>query len=115
MKIVDDSGDEATLVEIGARLRRHRLDRDLTQGQLASEAGVSKRTVERLESGRSTQLSSFVRILRALGLLPNLEALVPGTLVRPLDQLRLGGLERRRASGRTAAEADATWSWGDEP
>lgn len=43
----------------------------------AGQAGVSKGTVERLESGRvATQLSGFVRVCRALGLIEGLDALI---------------------------------------
>ncbi len=37
--------------EFGQRLARRRLDLDLTQAQSADEAGVGKRTVERIEAG----------------------------------------------------------------
>lgn len=116
MKIDETSADPVVLAELGTRLRRHRLDRDVTQAGLAREAGVSKRTVERLEAGESAQLSSFVRVLRALDLLGNLEALVPGSLPRPMDELRLRGRQRQRASGHARGEVAADgWTWGDEP
>ncbi len=100
--------DAQVLATLGERLRSHRLLADRTQAELAEEAGVSKRTVERLESGRSVQLETLVRVLRALGLIAGLEGLVPAPLPSPLrDQ------PRQRASGRTVA--DAPWSWGDEP
>lgn len=72
--------DEAILQEVGCRLLRRRLDLEQTQEELAKEAGVSKRTVERLEAGESTQMTSFLRILRALDLLTGLDQalLVPG-------------------------------------
>ena len=50
--------DGAVLNLLGERLGRHRLDHNLTQADLAAAAGVSKRTVERLEAGGSTQLSN---------------------------------------------------------
>lgn len=96
-------------------MRRHRVGRNQTQAALAREAGVSKRTVERVEAGESAQLSSLVRLLRALGLLANLDALVPPPLPSPMEQLRRHGQERQRASKRGASEpAPATWSWGDD-
>ena len=62
--------DEAVLSELGSRLAQVRLERNLTQAQLAEQAGVSKRTVERLESGSvATQLSGFIRVCRVLELL----------------------------------------------
>lgn len=108
--------DRNVLAELGDRLSRHRLDRNLTQEQLAREAGVSKRTVIRLENGESSQLANLIRVLRVLGLLANLDALVPAPLVSPLAQLKSRAKERRRASPVAKKSVPAaTWTWGDEP
>jgi len=92
--------DEAVLAALGERLARRRLRRDLTQQQLADEAGVSRRTVVRLEAGESTQLTNLVRVLRVLGLIEDLAALAPEPGPSPLEQLRNRGRERKRASGK---------------
>jgi transcriptional regulator with XRE-family HTH domain len=77
-----------------ARLAATRLDQNLTQAALAEEAGVSKRTVERLESGEvAARLSGLVRVWRALGLLERFDALVPASVPSPIAQLKLA---RRR-------------------
>ena len=41
--------DEAVLAETGNRIARYRIDSQVTQADLAEQAGVSKRTVERVE------------------------------------------------------------------
>jgi DNA-binding XRE family transcriptional regulator len=57
--------DAALLQELGQRIARLRLERNLSQSQLAEQAGISKRTLERLEAGAAaTQLSLFLRVLR---------------------------------------------------
>ena len=66
MTIDDQMSDEALLRELGHRLARHRLNRNMTQAALAHEAGVSRSTVARLESGESTQLTNLLRILRGI-------------------------------------------------
>lgn len=116
MEISHSLTDPAVLAEIGARLRRHRLRHNQTQRQLADAAAVAKRTVERLEAGESTQLSSFLRVCRALGLLDRFEDLVPEPLPSPVEQLQRQGRERQRASGRTDEEPGPSepWRWGDE-
>lgn len=101
---------------IGERISRRRLERNLTQAELSTNAGVSKRTVERLEAGESTQLSNFLRILRALDLLDGLEALLPELPPSPIDRLRLKGRQRQRASSTREPETQArAWTWKDEP
>ncbi len=109
--------DDAILAELGARLAARRIDMTLTQAALAREAGVSKRTVERVENGASTQMSSIIRIFRALKLLDVLEQLIPPRRLRPMDLLQRAGKERQRVS-RTAADEEALhqvpWTWKDE-
>ena len=114
MKITTTLANEAILQELGERLAGVRLERNLTQAALAEEAGVAKRTVERLESGQAaTQLSGFVRVCRALGLLERLDALVPEGTASPMAQLRLQGRKRQRATGHKAPAAAKKWTWGD--
>ncbi len=117
MDISDLLADEAILSEVGSRIARCRLDLQLTQAELAEQAGVAKRTVERVEAGASAQMSSVVRILRVLGLLPGLELLLPQNPPSPMDLLRRKGKQRQRASGKRqpggGAEAEP-WSWGDD-
>lgn len=116
MKIAGQLTDEAILVEIGARLARRRLDLQLTQAEVAEQAGVAKRTLERIEAGASAQMSSMIRILRVLELLDGLDGLVPSAEPRPMDLLKRKGKQRQRASGRRAGHrADKPWSWNDEP
>ena len=115
MRFVEDISDDVTLKELGSRIARYRLNRNLTQNALAKEAGVSKRTVHRIEHGHSTQATNLIRILRALRLLENLEALIPEPAISPVQQAKMHGKERKRASsGSNKAEQKIPWSWGDD-
>ena len=115
MAKIRDMTDAAVLTELGDRLSRLRLQRNLTQAQLAREAGVSKRTLIRLESGESSQVTNLIRVVRALGLLGNLDAFVPPPLPSPIAQLRSRARERRRASPATKKRGPPTkWTWGDD-
>ncbi len=105
----------AAVAELGARLRRHRLERNLTQDELAEESGIGRATLQRLERGESVQLTSLIGLLRVLGLLDGLEVLVPEPVPSPLERIKTEGRRRQRA--RTSQErevADATWTWGAE-
>jgi transcriptional regulator with XRE-family HTH domain len=116
MKLTKQATDEAVLSELGSRLAQVRLEQNLTQAQLAEQAGVSKRTVERLESGSvATQLSGFIRVCRVLDLAERFDMLVPEPVPSPIEQLKLRGRKRRRASAkRKAKAASKKWQWGDE-
>ena len=114
MKLTRHTGDKAILTELGTRCANARLERNLTQAQLAQDAGVSKRTVERLEAGESVQFASFLRVCRALGLLDRLELMFPETPPSPIAQLKLGGKTPQRARPKASARtAPKEWSWGD--
>jgi transcriptional regulator with XRE-family HTH domain len=104
------------LAQVGHRLARRRIDRGLTQTELARQAGVGKRTVERLEAGCSTQMSSFIRILRVLELLEEFLDMIPDPGPSPMDVLRLKGKERKRASSKrqSAHGLSGAWTWRDE-
>lgn len=69
MKIKNSTKTDVVLKEIGVRLTRQRMLAKLTQAGLAEKAGVSKRTVERIEAGSSIQLSTMIQVLRVFGLL----------------------------------------------
>ena len=116
MKISKQATDAVILGELGGRLAKIRLDRNLTQAELATQAGVSKRTVERLETGAvATQLSGFIRVCRVLDLIEHFDLLIPEPLPSPVTQLKLGGKKRRRASTHKLAKPSAKkWQWGNE-
>jgi transcriptional regulator with XRE-family HTH domain len=120
MRIENDNGDRAVLDELGARLARTRLEQNTSQEQLATAAGVSKSTVERIETGREVKLTSFVRVLRALGRLELLDRLLPEPLPSPIERMRIQGKRRRRAAEpRRGDEAGQPgpwrWNWEADP
>lgn len=116
MDITKDSADDAVMIELGDRLARYRLNRNQTQAAFATEAGLSKRTLIRLENGEPVQITSLIRVLRAHGLLQNLDALVPPPALSPIQQAKQHGKVRKRASSPDdePKEKEGTWSWGDE-
>lgn len=114
MKISKLLTDEAILTEIGARIARRRLDLQRTQAEVAEQAGIAKRTLERIEGGASAQMSSIIRILRVLELLPALEGMIPGAGPRPMDLLKRKGKARQRASSRRHPDPSGPqWHWDD--
>lgn len=115
MKIDSKMTDEALLRLLGERLSGIRLARNLTQQQLAEQAGLGLRTVQRLELGAvATRLSGFIRVCRVLGLVENLEAFIPQPAVSPMAQLKQAGRKRQRATGKKAAVGTREkWTWGD--
>lgn len=115
MKIQDHVTDEAIIQELGHRLARMRLDQNLTQAELADKAGVGVRTVQRLEAGTvAPQLTMFIRICRALGIVDHFNLLVPEPVPSPMALLKMRGKLRQRATGdRMVAEDPKPWTWAE--
>ena len=119
MKITPDLTDNAVLREIAFRLARRRIDTNLTQADLAQQAGVSKRTLERIEAGQSTDVSWLIRTLRALGLFDELNGLVPDLPLSPMALIKQRGRERKRVGHTRGSKSPVSrapshaWKWGE--
>ncbi len=115
MKLQDLHKDDALLAELGRRLTQFRIGLNLTQAELAQKAGVGKRTLERLESGETTQTRTLLRVLRELDLLSQLDILLPEPRPRPRDIVKENGALPQRV-GRKKQDDDhrSEWKWGDE-
>ena len=119
MKISKLLTDETILIEIGQRIARRRIALEITQADMAEQAGVGKRTLERIESGASAQMSSLIRVFRVLDLLPALDRVMPEAQPGPMDILKRKGKLRQRVSKRGQShqvpeEGAQPWTWDDE-
>ncbi|KAA3641773.1 MAG: XRE family transcriptional regulator [Armatimonadetes bacterium] len=105
MSQFDAWADDAILEELGIRLRQERLNRNITQEELARAAGISIGALRNAESGGGSSLTTFVRMLRALGLLHRVEAVLPEAEMSPIELSKRRGRERLRASGQDRSQA----------
>ncbi len=123
MHLDDIMTDAAVLAELGRRLEHHRLERNWTQAETAAQAGVGQATVQRAERGQSVQMTSMIKLLRALELLAGLDLAIPVSIYLPIAWLeREQRGRRRRARGRrgsraypSPSDAGERWRWGEEP
>ena len=104
---------EQIATALADRLKRIRLSRNLTQADLAREAGVSINTIGRLEAGLGISADTLIRVLIALGIQHRLEGLLPDPTVRPVERIALGGRQRERARAPARPVEDGAWVWGD--
>ena len=118
MKLTPDLTDDAVLSALGERIARLRVEANLTQAALARDAGVSKRTVERLEAGAGCELTRLIRVLRVLGLVEGFDTLIPELPPSPLAELELRGKQRQRArvtrKAVSRSERPGKWTWGEK-
>lgn len=97
---------------VGERLLEFRLAQNINQADLADEAGVSRRTITRLENGEGVSLDTLIRVMSALGLADRFAVLFPDPAIRPIERIRQGK-ERQRAR-RTSKSAAKPWHWNDK-
>ena len=63
----------STFTEIGAQIKKWRMIYELKAEQVAERAGISLRTLNRIESGDpSISTAAFLEVIRSLGLLETL-------------------------------------------
>jgi len=105
---------ETAMRDLGVRLAKVRLSRNLTQARLAQEAGASLPSIKRLEAGRNSSLDTLLRVLRALNLGERILDILPNPDVRPIERVRHQGRERRRARTQTEVPKATDWAWGKE-
>jgi putative transcriptional regulator len=94
---LNEMGDAAIIKELGIRFQRERLNKNISQADVAQKAGVSRRSIQNFELGRPCTTTLLVRVLRALGKLEAIESFLPEPGPSPLQLAKLKGHERLRA------------------
>lgn len=84
--------------EMGQRIKRARLNANLTQKDIAGRAGLSITAVQSVERGNA-MLESMVSVLVALNLIEHINQFIPEQEISPLQLAKLKGKKRQRASG----------------
>lgn len=88
--------DSAILEKLGARMKTRRISRGLKQQELADESGVGVSTIAKIENGQTVAFSLLISVMRTLGLLENLDLLVPEQKPSPMELLRTQGKKVKR-------------------
>ncbi len=97
------SSDAQALNELGHRLKAERLRKKYTQQELASKAGITTYTLQKMEAGHSSSMKTLIRVLRAMNEIEQLEHLLPRVEISPLklleDEKRPQRIRRPKKSG----------------
>lgn len=103
----------AIATELGERLERLRLEQNMTQKMLADEIGITTKSYRQLVAGGG-KLENMIAALRALNAIEQLDNFLPATPPSPLNQLKLRGKQRQRATPHKT-EAALTTDKPEEP
>ncbi|MDP1930223.1 MAG: helix-turn-helix transcriptional regulator [Gammaproteobacteria bacterium] len=105
--------------EVGDRIATARLQRNITQGELAEQSGIAIRTLRRLEAGQGGSIDTLIRLLQALGAAHSLDLMLPESSVSPMAAIQKnrsgrGGMTRSRQRARKKVkEPTSAWSWDE--
>ncbi len=107
---IDDKSPAAIAEELGARLKQARLNADMTQVDVAEQAGVTRKAVLNAEKGKA-QLEVLIAIMAALKLSRQLDNFLPAQEISPIQLAKLQGRKRQRASGQRASAKREPSAW----
>ena len=118
MNIDHITPDQVILSELGQRLARVRKQQGLSQTVLAQEAGLGVATLRRIESGKSGQMESWLKIMKALRMTASVDAFLPEKFDSPRAQVISGKVRRSKPDkDKQSSEnqvAEAPIKWGDQ-
>ncbi len=112
MKLTSNDNEKRILIELGKRIKYHRISMDVTQTELAERCGVSISTEIRIENGEDGKLSNYIKILTELGFVENFELLIPDE--KPDYKALFEEKTMRKRVSRTRKKSETTWVWGED-
>lgn len=111
MKIDNFIPAELVLTEMGRRLAVIRKQQGLSQDDLASAAGIGVATLRRIEGGNDSQIGTWIKMLRALGMISAVDGLLPQELRSPMAEAKAARKQRGSPKKKSAGSLGI---WGDE-
>lgn len=112
MKIYGDENNTFILEELGKRIKDTRLNRSMSQKDLAYYSGVAQSTLIRIENGEGGNLENLMKIMRVLDLLQNFDLLIPEQELTPEEIF--ANISKRKRAPRIKKKEERQWAWGDE-
>ncbi|HBG61932.1 MAG: hypothetical protein A2Y03_09625 [Omnitrophica WOR_2 bacterium GWF2_38_59] len=98
MKDLYAINNKAILSEIGERLKRKRLEKNMSQQSLADITGLDRTTIGYAEKGKTFSILTLIEIMRGLKILDELNLFLSDPGLSPLELVKLKGKQRVRAS-----------------
>lgn len=103
--------DNMILSKLGETMKRLRLERNVSQKELAQSAGVSISSVAAMERGESVSLKTLIPLLRALNSLDMLSDFFKEQEISPITYAKqLDGQRSRKRASATKNNNDKTES-----
>lgn len=103
--------DQDIMKNLASRFDALRLSKEMKDEELVAKSGVSSVTISKFRSGKNITLKTLISLLRALGEVDRLEALLPeGKEWSPLALKNTSPKKRVRSK----VKKNSSFTWGDE-
>lgn len=112
MKIIGNENVQFILKELGIRIKQYRISQNITQAELAEQCGISASTEVRIENGIDSKISNYIKILEVLGLLQNLDVLIPEMQEDFKAIYEKKSVRQRVKASKTQRKSD--WVWEED-
>ncbi|MEN9947403.1 MAG: hypothetical protein RL106_226 [Bacteroidota bacterium] len=100
--------DHALAAFIGQFIRSKRMEQNMTQAQLAKDAGISRSTLVLLEKGETASLGTLLQVLRMLNQLHVLSVFEITPVVSPLLLVKEEMKKRQRVRTKPSSQKPQT-------
>jgi len=90
--------DDRLALLLGEFIKYHRIEKNLSQEELGTAAGISRPTISLMERGKSMSLNSIIRVLRVLDLLYLFDAVRITQQISPMELLKIQEKQRKHSS-----------------
>lgn len=109
---LQSSSDIAIIKKMGEFVKYHRSNQNLTQSELAKNAGMSRSTLSLLERGESVNVLTLLQVLRTLNQLHVFEAFFEEPQISPMQLAKENQKVRyrvRKSNSKNASKPDSSW------
>ncbi len=113
MKITESHSNSQIISEVARRMQERRIKLNITQKELAKQAGISPRTLTNIEEGQNYSFLTLIALLKSLNLIDSINNLIPETLVEPISLIKASANKKRKRASKTKLNPQG-WKWGDE-
>jgi len=92
--------DREIAEDVGKKIRRIRLNENISRDELQLITGVHRKTIGDIENGKNVTLVTLISVLRGLNALHLLDQLAADEIASPVSMAMNKGKVRERATGR---------------
>ena len=101
--------DYEVLQDIANKIKKKRISLNISQEDVAIKTGLSKHTISNIENGNSYTMDSFIKVMRYLGMISNLETVISDIIMDP-NKIKGGQAPKRVKMSKKKETGNWTWA-----